>query len=352
MERPLLGPLRWRCACAIVGIIAQQGAAAAQGMIPRHAPWAPDNALAAPPEKGCRESYFDLLRRLNAVLGDARLPQLPIEKEQPFQQDYDRYYRARLGVLGRGDNSKVEVSFLGPSCSPIDLLNGLAMVGGKGVLYDSPPPANWPSDKAIGLATKLLCAFVGEERAKVFTLRRALFHHPCREHPRYYRGEWYFWWSRKDPSGYEFANDGACINLVEDSGLLAVRVSCYSRYQPAPGEPIEPIRASTAAKPFAAKILCSRAASGYLDNCELLDSSSATLRIVNPNHILRMKSAMEFANLGDVEAKLAWVVKYPARYAGREPKGKTAHVAGEVDVWVDAHTGEFLGGDFRNLWDH
>jgi hypothetical protein len=98
---------------------------------------------------------------------------------------------------------------------------------------------------------------------------------------------------------------------------------------------------------LAAKILKSPAAVWYLENYTLLELKAAALKIVNPNHILEMKSVEDFANLGDIEAKLAWVVTFPARYAGSVPEGERMPVERQVDVWLDAHTAEFLGGEFR-----
>lgn len=302
-----------------------------------------------PKEADCRKAYAPIIERINKIHKEEGLPAIAIAPNPPFGLHDDSRFRAQLGVVGNRPGSPAEVRFLGSEAQPAFFLSrqGSDAVTGKGAkLYNVEPPPQWSREKAVGVATRLLRLFVDDERFRQLKLRKAKFVYQFMQDDRYYLGEWFMEWVRTSSEGEEFPNDRAWLSLSEVAGLQVLGVEWTSTYEGRPSRLLDKDKAIRLAQRLSAKVAESVPIRGTYGKLSLEGQTSAELKIVNPNHILKMKIAYELCFRGDRRARLAWVVTFGAKRETRF-EGESRPRSAEVDVWIDAETGELLGGTFR-----
>ena len=199
--------------------------------------------------------------------------------------------------------------------------------------YEKPPLPQWSSEKAIALAKPFLVVFLGE--AKVFlSAPQAKYGHPLGGRD----GYWQVTWIRTDSKGRPFEYDETVeINISESAGPLGGYIKLAAIYHEPTGEPLKETEVQEKAWKMAQKTLNWGPVKGMLDPGHLDPKPiRSELRVVRPNHLLDHK---EVNTRADLEARLAWIFWYAWRL-DNNPKQIQS-----VAVWIDAYTGEILGGD-------
>jgi hypothetical protein len=306
------------------------------------------DALPAAPD--CKRAYRETIEKINSIHRKEGFPIVPLEEGASFSLQYDRYYRTKLGTVGYVSKSAADAGFLGPRCEPITFFNHAAtaaLCGKNARLYDEPTKPSWSPEAARALATRYIRAFIGDEKLRSLRPSQPTYEHPMQESPRYYVGEWWVSWRRVTPEGHEFSNDCACVMLSETHGILCYRLSCHSIYEGRPRKRLNKEDCLALAEPCAKKVAGSIPARAWFRKLEVGGRTGAHLKVVNPNHIDRMRNLEELGNPGDQRARLAWVVTFAASYPYNVEGEPDTRRQGEIRVWIDAETGEFLGGDFK-----
>lgn len=153
-----------------------------------------------------------------------------------------------------------------------------------------------------------------------------------------YEGYWIIGWGR-ETGGYRYRFDGIRVSIHEKYGLLGYGYNIYSDPPDSLIVNISKEKAIGIAKPFAKKMA---RLFGYKSG-EALD---AELQITNPNYF-KGQFAKGFSKIGVKDyskypqsyTRLAWIVSFSWGYDEIFTKNyDPAH------VWIDAETGEILGG--------
>jgi len=293
------------------------------------------------------------VERCNRFLHQQGFEDIRLPGHLPFRCVWDRYYREKVVVLG-DSRSPVEIKILTGSRKIVFFNNCAAYerAFGEGARrYDSPRKAKWSRDKAVVIARGYVEALLGEF-PKNLHLAVARFKQNA-ESPKggpdyYYAGDWFIGWARTDSHGREFMNDGVVVQMTEECGPEGIGVNLFSRHTEGPTA--TPTVSRTAAieksRALAEEIMSSPLGRKFFRNYELRNKLAAELKIVNPNHITRLHSTDELGDPGDQNARLAWMVTWQAVYTGLLGEGGLRPTDSKVSVWIDAETGESLGGDF------
>lgn len=211
-------------------------------------------------------------------------------------------------------------------------------------LFDSLPKPGWSEARAVAVAAEAVAALLGELPTDLGQ-PSAKFYYPVRPSKKFYEGEWMITWPRV-VSGHPFARDAVKVAFRETLGLMAFSDNRSSFFQ---GNVVPRLAREKALElsesytrelrdwPFAKDWL-----QGFTDA-----EPSAELWMVNPNYIISQPSVEALAFADDPNARLAWVVKRKTTHTAPRERGTGVPVGGEVQVWVDAENGAFLGGDFR-----
>lgn len=170
--------------------------------------------------------------------------------------------------------------------------------------------------------------------------------------PEIQRGEPYarcseFWainWERQ-VGGYGLPNDSCGVALLPDGQFRAIDWGCPSVPPPTLEVTVPRERAAELGRQGALRIM-DRFRRRFHDH-QLQELLGAELRIVNPNlcHAWESEDEGQFAHRVSREARLAWVVKFSSRDCRDDPDS-FRNPDKELYVWIDAVTGDLLGGDF------
>lgn len=151
---------------------------------------------------------------------------------------------------------------------------------------------------------------------------------------RSYEGSWNVFWGRKEGE-YKYKIDRIGVHINEKYGLESYGNHFYSDYHPPKNINISEGLAIKTAEKNINKIIRSIFFEGAFSGYKVGKMTSAELMIINPNYAHKKKTYE-----GDWElpyARLAWVVKFQCI-----PKGGGPTVS--CEAWIDAETGEVLGG--------
>lgn len=202
--------------------------------------------------------------------------------------------------------------------------------------------STWSQDRAVEEARRVLDLICPRSSRKGWSLELSQVSPPTSG--KWYACAWEVHFVRKCGS-HAFSGDFASVSIHEELGLLACGHSCVSEV-PEVDVKIGKEVAIAEAKPFARKIIESREFAQSFRGWTLASKGTAELRIVNPNWLLTPKSTW-----GDGRrrpARLAWWVEFVAD----PPAASKAKGAGiqphKIMVWVDAESGQILGGDSQN----
>lgn len=151
-----------------------------------------------------------------------------------------------------------------------------------------------------------------------------------------YDGEWSVCWGRKEGE-YKFREDLIAVRINEKRGFHSYHYSFFSDYHPPKKVNIIKDQAIRFADKNVNKIVRSPFLRELYRDYKIDNLDSAELMIVNPNYAHKLK----YNDYSDPKpyARLAWVVKY---HVLANPSSGWAD--GFFEVWIDAETGEILGG--------
>jgi hypothetical protein len=213
---------------------------------------------------------------------------------------------------------------------------------------DQPPKMIWSKEQVQAKAERFVVAVLGKmpeeagKEAVVDFTPKVLF--AADKSRKYQFGTWRVVWYRQNKQGVKFLHDTLIVQMIDGEEPLGFGYNFWSSYQDNNVEPISPEKAVALAKAVAPKIMVWPPGAMWLKDHTLVDTPKWELWIVNPNHLL---SQSEIGGIGDATARLAWVVTYPKAYSGPKKPGGGVPAGGDLEVWIDAETGEFLGGDFQ-----
>jgi hypothetical protein len=297
-------------------------------------------------KEDCAKALRDAVLRLNVALaqyvGGGKL-ETPQDLEFKFIDD--NRFPDQVAVLG-GSKAPVEAWFLAHSGRMVkffDWAEDHRAYGKNAQLYSEKPQPSWTAEKAAFVAKDYVSAVLGSFPSSV-KLARVRYFFPAREYPKYLIGSWWVEWARTNAQGNVFDDDRVAVQLTELYGLCAVHIDLNSLYDDKSLKPIDKRVAIEKAREPAKEILNWPALGGRYWQCAIKGEPTAELKVVNPNYITKLHSIEELATVKNDHARLAWVVTFQVGYAG-PPTTNGVPYDGEIYVWIDAETGEFLGGD-------
>jgi hypothetical protein len=292
-----------------------------------------------------KAEYVEIARqaasRMNRYLEEHKflsrvvLPDMPVIKYET-----DECYKVPVAII----DFPVQVTILARSGRIIGFINVSPYGRGAPVFPEKPKPT-FSDQKVVSLAQEFVETILGE-MPKGLKLHFVHHYYAVKPTNGYYPGTWRVAWNRVDARGHEFAHDGLNVELTERDGPYILGVHLCSQVDENYFEPISQAAAIVKANEFSKQMFDWPPLKDDLRKFTLLDKPTAKLEIVNPNHIPRLLSLDELAQAGDQKARLAWVVTYTAAYTGEQGEGGVPAPM-SIGVWVDAETGEFLGGKFK-----
>lgn len=192
---------------------------------------------------------------------------------------------------------------------------------------------NWPPEKAVSVAKPFFDAFLNDKNF-FFAAPTAMYTHtmPDKE------GVWEVEWTRTDSKGHLFdQNEYVAVWISESNGPYGLTVRLAANYTEPSGEQLKPADLQGKAREVAKRTLSWGPVKAMLDPGHLDPNAfMIQLRIVKPNHLL---DHQEINTHADLNARLAWIFWFAWRL-DNDPKQIQS-----VSVWIDAYTGEVLGGD-------
>jgi len=268
--------------------------------------------------------------------------QLPVKID-----DANSAQESRMLLLGN-ESSEIAFAFSAKTGHLNSFFNWYAahQCSGKGApLYEQPTKPKWSKEEAERIAKECVTALLDVIPPNV-VVGSVEYLHPFREMPKYYVGEWYIQLTRVDANGHPFDEDGITVILAEKHGLIAVGMHMESEYAEVSVDPIAEKRAVSISEGFAKKMLVWKPEKSYYLEHELSGEHHARLFIVRPNYILKYASIADAVAAQTRVARLAWEVRH--MLVRRDAKSREAIPTNrEVFVWIDATTGDYLGGDFK-----
>ncbi len=265
----------------------------------------------------------------------------------PFCYERNEYYVEPMAVLGNY-NSPFRIEILARTRKLHGFTNWAADKAAYGPvarLFDARRQPKWTQEYAVEVAREFIVALLGEF-PPLIRLDEARYEYPAAEGRRSYTGTWCIRWARVDSKGHPFAKDCVKAFLTEEHGPYDAVIWLQSDYEE-PGTNLIS-RGDAIEKAYAPAREIMRWAPNAVNYSNHVASGTpqAALQIVNPNHMTRCKTIEEAAKAWDRSARLAWVVSFRTKYDGPAGNEGPWSVDRGVRVWIDAETGEFLGGDF------
>jgi hypothetical protein len=303
------------------------------------ASWNPDQAIDAAPFKTNAASVVKLIGKENEKLGfGAALPFHP--PAQVYTDDDDVYYHLPK-ILLKDEQIGDRLTFLQPDRQLIEFTNDRIFDDlfdpVKGKLYDHPYTPQWTPEHAIEIGKHFL-PLIFDRKDVIFGKPRAKYLHQFDHPPKYFTGFWQVAWPRVDAQGRSFTPfEEVWFEIDESRGVFFAQVHCPSQYQEQAGPVLKSDDVLAAAQKAAVQTTEWPLAAQWFQNGKVDPKpGSIKLEVVTPNHLLTSK---EILLKHDKQGRLAWVFWF-VWHPNDDPKqGKP------IAVWIDAHTGEYLGGD-------
>lgn len=304
-----------------------------------HASWEPNQTVDAAPFKTKATSIVDLIGKENGKLGfGAALPFNP--PTQVYTDDDDVYHHVPTLLL-KDERNGYTLTFLQPTRQLIYFLNDHIFddlfdpVRGK--LYDQLPTPKWTPEHAIEIGKHFL-PLIFDRKDVILGPPYAQYVHQFDHPPKHFDGFWRVGWNRVDAQGRLFTPlEDIWFNVDESRGVFSARIRFPSEYQEQAGSVLKSDDVLAAAQKAAVQTTAWAPATQWFQNGTVESKPrSVALGVVTPNHLLTSK---EILLRHDHAARLAWVFWF-AWHPNDDPK-QTKPIA----VWMDAHTGEYLGGD-------
>jgi hypothetical protein len=206
------------------------------------------------------------------------------------------------------------------------------------------PTAAWTEEDAIRCAALYSVAMLGRLPAGLSKATAAFKPGPRRGDVSR-SGTWTVVWQRTDSNGREFLDDHLFMIIDERVGPLSLTVNLSSQYS-SRAVAVEQRRAEALAKAVAPKFMSLSVARDWSRGYRLGDVQASRLAIVNPKRNRFPETWDALIEPGAREARLAWVVILATIPGGPARDGGAKLTDGAIHIWIDAETGEFLGGKF------
>ncbi len=288
------------------------------------------------PDQARYEKVFSgTMARINSVLNSQHLAILSYDPKQlRFTLSPDQTWRTT--VVQINSSSGLEARILSNTFEVVSFQRDFPSE--EYIDCDTPPKPKWQTDQAINEARTWVKSILGNVPQNVGKPRAE--YAPGLNLPKYQEGTWTVSWPRIDSHGHLFAGDVVNVILSEKFGLIALSYIFNSKYTDGQKVLVSREQAIEAGRSAAQQLLGSPLTADWSGGMSLRPAATATLWVVNPNHLLQYKSFEDMATTtGDATARLAWIVEY--RVENAQGMGRY------VDVWIDAETKEILGGDFH-----
>jgi hypothetical protein len=218
------------------------------------------------------------------------------------------------------------------------------MYGHDAPLYDQPDVPKWSVDQAIQIAAAFRNILV-DPTAATLGKPSARYVHTARQGPKSYVGEWMVSWPRVDSQGHPFYGDHITIQIPEGYEPLGAGIDLTTPFVEEKGKPMAESKALANAR---SNITWTRSAEEKLaaalshdDYDTIVDHKviGANLMIVIPH----WRSWGDFfAARSSPSARLAWIFWFEPIHKGK-PSSPTYD--DRFAVWIDAYTGDVIGGD-------
>ena len=310
----------------------------------------PTSVFASDPLTQSEKDHFSalgqqVLQRVQGYYGQADLLKNVNIATLPMEADKNAGYHNEEVELG-GFRDTILIDF-DRSSSRLTSFFNVALSNQPNPELGQPPKKIWNKEQVQAKAERFVIAVLGkmpEEACKEAVVEftpQVLF---ARDGSKRYRlGTWRVVWYRQNKQGVKFQYDTIIVQMIDGEEPLGLGYNFWSSYQDSDAQPIPAEKAMALAKEQAQKIMAWRPGAMWLQDFKLLDQPKSELQIVNPNHLL---SQSQVTGERDATARLAWVVTYPKIYTGTKGANGAAPPGGYIEVWIDAETGEFLGGTF------
>jgi hypothetical protein len=211
-------------------------------------------------------------------------------------------------------------------------------------LYDQPPKPAWTREQAVKIAKGFASAAFGSFPSNVgephinFAMQREL--------PKYRDGRWTVVWPRIDDKGHQFAQDVLVVQMEEKIGPYSASKNFISNYTSPETIKVTEEMAREKASKYGKEIMEWPPAQTRFAGFKLSDPIRIEMWVVNPNNITAQQNYEDLGTAHDINARLAWVIKFNAVYSGSS-EDKELPGDSKISVWIDAENGNFLGGDFN-----
>jgi hypothetical protein len=201
----------------------------------------------------------------------------------------------------------------------------------------TPPKPSWKRAYAIEEAKKYATAFLGNFPPTILATPFVEYRTQMISSP-YFTGAWTVFWRRTDNAGHPFLQDKISVKIHEKEGIEFLLNDWATEYAEETGPFIEEgkaIELSEAPSQILPKL------PAYIDyfqiNLKAVHPHSDGLWILTPNNIFHATTPELVADVGTA-AKLGWRIEYELL----KPDGTRFPL--NMEIWIDAKTGELLGG--------
>jgi hypothetical protein len=244
-------------------------------------------------------------------------------------------------VLLKDTRNGYSLIFLQPNQQLIDFTNDRVFDDlfdpTRGKVYDQLPTPQWTPGHAIEIAKHFL-PLIFDRKDVILGKPSAKYLHQFDHPPKHFAGFWQVAWPRVDAQGRSFTPfEEVWFEINESRGVFYAQVHCPSTYQEQSGPILKSDDVLAAAQKAAVQTTEWPLAAQWFQNGKVDPKpGSVKLEVVTPNHLL---TSNEILLKHDKQGRLAWVFWF-VWHPNDDPKqGKP------IAVWMDAHTGEYLGGD-------
>lgn len=282
-----------------------------------------------------------VLEGFNQVCRELRLSTMaPVELPMNVEFDENKY-DIEPGPTIKLNNDAYEFTFLqadGSLMQYIDIRLFDALYESYAPYYDKPDKPKWTQDQAIQVGNSFLKSLSQQIKIKLGNAG-ARFDQE-RQNSKYHVGQWMIWWPRVDSKGNVFSEDGVTMEIAEGHGPVSLQIKQTTLYSEEKGSPmkmqeaLDKIHSKIASNRFWDKIKSVNPwhqSGGWTDT----KPTGSYLQIVCPGH------------QKNLPARLAWVFwfqQHPWEMM-ENPPNPPVHFHYPISFWIDAYTGECIGGD-------
>lgn len=290
-----------------------------------------------PEQEKCLKIKTDIVNSIETFAKKYGFPNRIEHKEShTFIQKYDPIIDENE-IVYWDEKNRFEIVYAERQNSYIDSVTSGRAFEFRKNLFDHPPEPKWNKEKAIQIAKEYVEIILGKFPQNVM-LKEIIFKE-CREGKNFKDGRWYIRWQRIDSKGRFFDRDHIAVYIYEDFGPNTFFNELRSVYEEKDTPIIEKEKALKLFPEYVTRLRSWKKISKIHPDLALKGELTATLKIIIPN-----ANASSDYNLADTHAKLAWQVAQVPYLKDTLPKDMPMPLGKYFAVWIDAETGDFLGG--------